>query len=125
MGAAASGAMPSGILNTKWLWPPVSSCIATCGIGLDVPWNAAVARVAAIRHAAILELAGESVRGVLAVVLVAAAALFAVWLQARIGLRSNTNRVADLDALLGFAADADGLANNLVADADGLWQCLS
>jgi hypothetical protein len=60
---------------------------------------------------------------VLAVVLVAAAALFAVWLQARIGLRSNTNRVADLDALLGFAADADGLANNLVADADGLSQC--
>jgi hypothetical protein len=59
---------------------------------------------------------------VLAVVLVAAAALFAVWLQARIGLRSNTNRVADLDALLGFGADTDSLAYDLVADADGLSQ---
>jgi hypothetical protein len=57
---------------------------------------------------------------VLAVVLVAAAALFAVRLQTGIGLRANTDRVADLDTLLGFAADADGLANDLVADADGL-----
>ena len=56
----------------------------------------------------------------MAVVLVAAAALFAVRLQTRIGQSANANRVADLDALLGFAADADGLANDLVADTDGL-----
>jgi len=59
---------------------------------------------------------------VLAVVLVAAGALLAVRLQARVGLRSNTNRVADLDALLSFGADTDSLAYDLVADADGLSQ---
>jgi hypothetical protein len=57
---------------------------------------------------------------VLAVVLVATGALLAVRLEARVGLRSNANGVADLDALLGFAADADCLANNFVTDADGL-----
>ena len=56
----------------------------------------------------------------LAVVLVAAAALFTVWLQTRVGLRANTDRVADFDALLGFAADADCFTDNLVSDADGL-----
>jgi hypothetical protein len=120
MGAAASGAMPSGILNTKWLYPLVSSCIAIFGFRPNLPGNATVGRITTIRRTAVLELAGKGVGGVLAVVLVAAAALFAVRLQTGIGLRANTDRVADLDTLLGFAADADGLANDLVADADGL-----
>jgi hypothetical protein len=57
---------------------------------------------------------------VLAVVLVAAGALLTVRLEARIGLRSNTDRVADLDAFLGFAANADGFTDDLMTDTDGL-----
>jgi hypothetical protein len=95
-------------------------CITTLHIKIDLPWNATVGRITTVRHTAVLELASEGVGGVLTVVLVAAGALLAVWLQARIGLRSNTDRVADFDALLGFAADADCFTDNLVSDADGL-----
>jgi hypothetical protein len=112
--------MPSGILNTKWLWTPVSLRTTTLHIEVHLPWNATVSRIAAVRHTAVLELASKGVGGVLAVVLVAAGALLTVRLEARVGLRSNANGVADLDALLGFAADADCFTDNLVSDADGL-----
>jgi len=120
MGAAASEAIPSGILNTKWLWSRVSLRAYIFDVKLDLPWDTAVGRVATIRHTAIRELVGKGVGGVLAVVLVAAATIFTVGLQARVGLRSDADAVADLDALLGLAANADSLADDLVANAAGL-----
>jgi hypothetical protein len=92
----------------------------TLHIEVHLPWNATVSRIAAVRHTAILELASKGVGGVLAVVLVAAGALLTVRLQARVRLRSNTNRVADLDGFLGFAADLDSFADDFMTDADGL-----
>jgi len=89
-------------------------------IGDRLPWNATVVRVAAVRHTAVRELVGEGVRGVLTVILIATAALLAVRLQARVGLRSDADAVTDLDSLLGLAPDTDGFANNLVADTAGL-----
>jgi len=94
----------------------------TLQIEVHLPWNATVSRIAAVRHTAVLELASKGVGGVLAVVLVAAGALLTVGLQARVGLRSNTNRVADLYAFLGFASNTDSLADDFMANADGLSQ---
>jgi hypothetical protein len=112
--------MASGILNTKWLWTPVSLRTTTLHIEVHLPWDATVRCIAAVRHTAVLELASKGVGGVLAVVLVAAGALLTVRLQAGVGLRSNTNRIADLDGFLGFAADLDSFADDFMTDADGL-----
>jgi len=47
-------------------------------------------------------------------------ALLTVGLQAGAVLGANTNTVADFDASLDFGSDADGFADNLVTDADGV-----
>jgi len=46
-------------------------------------------------------------------------ALLAVGFQARASLGADADTVADLDAFFGFGADADGFADDFVADAAG------
>ena len=76
--------------------------------------------IPAVRDRAIGILIPESGYDVLAVVLQFIGAPLAVRLQARRVLRSDTDAVADFDASLDFAADADGFADDLVADAAGV-----
>lgn len=45
-----------------------------------------------------------------------------VRLETRVVLGTNADEVAHFDAFLGLATNADGLANNLMAYADGLWR---
>jgi hypothetical protein len=58
----------------------------------------------------------------LAMLLQSARALLAIRLQARGVLRTNTNAVADLDALLGLLANPYSLADDLVTDTAWVWR---
>jgi len=73
-----------------------------------------VRRVSTVRLASVGPLAAVGVSGLGAVVLVAGLALLA--LEARAGLGADSDAVAQLD-VLDLLADADGLADDLVADA--------
>lgn len=49
--------------------------------------------------------------------LIVIGAFCAVWPEARARLSANANTIANFNATLGFRADSDRLANNLVTDA--------
>lgn len=81
----------------------------------EVAVRPVVCGIAAVRLALALGVHGTvRVDGMNAVGLLSLAALGAVGLQARAGLRAHADAVADLDVLY-VVADADGLADNLVA----------
>ncbi len=76
--------------------------------------------IPAVRDRAVGILVPESSHDVLAVVLQFIGALCAIRLQTGGVLRADADAVADFDAFLDFAADADGFADDLVADAAGV-----
>ena len=79
----------------------------------EVAVRTVVRSVTTVRLAAVRPLSTVGVRGLGAVVLVTGLALLA--LEARAGLGTDSDTVADLN-VLDVLADLDGLANDLVAD---------
>lgn len=79
-----------------------------------------VVGISTVAVAAIRVHIAKSIDDVLAVILQSRRALLAVGLEARRVLRANAHAVADLNALFHLAADAHGLADDFMADADGV-----
>lgn len=77
-----------------------------------------MARISTLADRAIRPLGAKSINGVRAVVLLIRLAVVAG--QIRSDLSTNAHAVADLHGF-DFGADFDGLANDLVTDADGEW----